>query len=164
MRNILILLFLGLTSFLTVSTASAQGTAVAFGALKADPTLPVDVSSDALDVNQEDGSALFKGNVMIAQGEMRLSADTVLVINKSDGGGIERLEADGSVLLVSGEDAAEAQTAQYTIDSGTIDMQGDVLLTQGVTTLTAQRMLVNLTTGEATLTGRVKTTLNGGKN
>ena len=93
---------------------------------------------------------------------MRLSADSVLVINKGEGSGIERLEARGNVLLVSGEDAAEAGEADYAIDSGTVEMRGDVLLTQGTRTLGAERMLVNLATGNATLSGRVRTTLSGG--
>ncbi|WP_420005870.1 LptA/OstA family protein [Arenibacterium sp. LLYu02] len=133
--------------------------------MKTDTSQPVDVTADTLDVDQENGSALFRGNVLIIQAEMRLSADSVLVINKADGGGIERLEARGNVLLVSGEDAAEAAEADYTIDNGTVDMRGNVLLTQAGNTLGAQNMSVNLATGNATLSGRVRTTLSGsGKN
>lgn len=141
--------------------AAAQN--VAFGAVKADPSLPVEVTSDALSVNQADGSAEFTGNVLIVQGVMKLSADRVLVIYKTDDTGkraIDRLEATGSVLLVSGPDAAEAQRADYTIDEGTIVLTGDVLLNQSAGTLASQRMVVNLTTGTASMAGRVKTILN----
>lgn len=140
--------------------AAAQN--VAFGAVKADPSLPVEVTSDALAVNQADGSAEFTGSVLIAQGVMRLSADRVLVIYKTDPEGkraIERLEASGDVLLVSGPDAAEAQKAEYSIDDGTIVMTGNVLLNQNAGTLASQRMVVNLTTGTASMAGRVKTIL-----
>lgn len=141
--------------------AAAQN--VAFGAVKADPSLPVEVTSDALSVNQADGSAEFTGSVLIVQGVMKLSADRVLVIYKTDDTGkraIDRLEATGSVLLVSGPDAAEAQRADYTIDEGTIVLTGDVLLNQSAGTLASQRMVVNLTTGTASMAGRVKTVLN----
>jgi len=141
--------------------AAAQN--VAFGAVKADPSLPVEVTSDALSVNQADGSAEFTGSVLIVQGVMKLSADRVLVIYKTDDTGkraIDRLEATGSVLLVSGPDAAEAQRADYTIDEGTIVLTGDVLLNQSAGTLASQRMVVNLTTGTASMAGRVKTILN----
>ena len=47
---------------------SAQNASIAFGAVKADPSLPVEVTADALDVNQQDGSARFVGNVIIIQG------------------------------------------------------------------------------------------------
>ncbi len=139
--------------------AQTQGTRVAFGAIKADPTLPVEVTSDMLDVNQADGSAEFKGNVLVGQGEMRLSAQRVLVIYAENTGGVERLEAVGDVVLVNGPDAASAQRADYTIDSGVVVMTGDVLLTQGANALTSEKMTVNLTDGTANMVGRVKTIL-----
>lgn len=139
--------------------AHAQGTNVAFGTFKADPTLPVEVTADTLEVNQADGSAEFIGNVLVGQGEMRLSAKKVLVIYNQEAGGIDRLVATGDVILVNGPDAAEADRAEYTIDSGVIVMTGNVLLTQGRNALTSERMTVNLTTGTANMAGRVKTIL-----
>ena len=133
--------------------------AVAFGSFKADPTLPVEVTSDSLDVNQADGTANFLGNVLVGQGEMRLSANTVLVVYNQEASGIEQLIATGDVVLVNGPDAAEADRAEYTIESGVIVMTGDVLLTQGQNALTSERMTVNLTTGTANMAGRVKTIL-----
>lgn len=153
-------LVLSLLLSLGSAGAFAQGTNVAFGTLKADPTLPVEVTADTLDVNQADGSAEFNGNVLVGQGEMRLSADKVLVIYNQEIGGIQRLEATGDVVLVNGPDAAEADQAEYTIDSGVIVMTGNVLLTQGQNALTSERMTVNLTTGTANMAGRVKTILN----
>ena len=41
-------------------------------------------------------------------------------------------------------------------------MTGDVLLTQGASALTSERMVVNLTTGTAQMAGRVKTILQTG--
>lgn len=143
--------------------AQAQGTKVAFGGIQADPTLPVEVTADALDVNQSDGSAEFTGDVLIAQGEMRLSAGRVMVFYNQEEGGIQRLEAFDDVVIVSGPDAAEAETAIYTIDTGVIVMTGNVLLTQGQNALTSQHMTINLVTGTAQMTGRVKTILQATK-
>lgn len=137
----------------------AQGASIAFGTFKADPTLPVEVTADNLDVNQATGQAVFVGNVLVGQGEMRLSANQVLVIYNADASGIERLEATGDVVLVNGPDAAESDLAIYTIDSGVVVMTGNVLLTQGKNALTSDRMTVNLITGTANMAGRVKTIL-----
>ena len=142
-----------------VQVATAQSTAVAFGSIKQDTDAPVEVSADQLAVNQDDGSALFTGNVVVGQGEMRLSAPRVLVIYKSDRAGIERLEATGGVTLVSGPDAAESERADYNIDDGTVLMTGNVLLTQGANALTSERMTVNLDAGTAQMNGRVRTVL-----
>ncbi|ATG37508.1 putative protein in bacteria [Phaeobacter piscinae] len=144
---------------------AAQSASIAFGAVKADPSQPVEVTAETLDVNQADGSARFIGDVVIIQGVMRLSANDVLVIYKQDETGktgVERLEATGDVILVNGPDAAEADKAEYTIDSGTVVMTGNVLLSQSTGTLTSNRLVVDLTTGTASLSGRVKTILNGG--
>jgi len=142
------------------SAVTAQSASIAFGTIKADPTLPVEVTADALEVNQTDGSAEFQGNVLVIQGVMRLSADTVLVSYKPEQKGIDQLEAIGNVILVNGPDAAEAERAEYTIDSGTVVMTGNVLLSQGSSTLTSNQMVVNLNTGTAQMSGRVKTILN----
>ena len=104
------------------------------------------------------GKETVVGNVVVGQGVMRLSAPRLLVVYKPEGG-IDRLEATGGVTLVSGEDAAESDRADYTIDDGVVVMTGNVLLTQGANALTAQRMTVNLVTGTAQMSGRVKTIL-----
>lgn len=143
---------------------AAQGTSVAFGVIQQDTDLPVEVSSDSLSVDQEDGTALFTGNVLIGQGEMRLSAPRVLVIYDEGNRGIARLEATGGVTLVSGPDAAEADRADYSIEEGTIVMTGNVLLDQGLNVLSADRMNVQLNSGTAQMSGRVRTVIqtNGG--
>lgn len=153
-------LFLAVPLALVACAASAQGTSIAFGEIKTDPTLPVEVTADTLDVNQADGSAEFLGNVLIVQGVMRLSAERVLVIYKEETRSIQRMEATGDVVLVNGPDAAEADRADYAIDSGVIVMTGNVLLTQGQNALTSDKMTVRLTDGTANMVGRVKTILN----
>ncbi|WP_246036075.1 lipopolysaccharide transport periplasmic protein LptA [Aliishimia ponticola] len=153
---------LALTGPLTGTASVAQGTSVAFGTLQQDPNAPVELAADQLAVDQASGTAVFTGNVLIGQGEMRLSAARVKVIYAENQNGIERLEATGGVTLVSGQDAAEAARADYNIESGVIVMTGDVLLTQGTNALTAERMTVNLESGTAQMSGRVKSILQPG--
>lgn len=150
---------------LALATAvQAQGTEVAFGTLQQDTSLPVEVTADSLSVSQNDGSALFTGNVVIGQGEMRLSAPRVLVFYTKDQSGVERLEATGGVTLVNGDQAAEADRADYRVNEGTIRMSGSVLLTQGANTLVSEEMDVDLENGTARMTGRVRTVFQSGDN
>lgn len=153
-----------LLAFLALPLA-AQTTNVAFGTIRQDTKLPVEVTADNLSVDQETGTAIFTGNVLIGQGDMRLSAAKVLVVYRAENKGIARLEATGGVTLVSGPDAAEAQRADYSIDQGTIVMTGEVLLAQGASALSADRMTVHLSDGTAQMSGRVRTILQtGGEN
>ncbi|PYG29186.1 lipopolysaccharide transport periplasmic protein LptA [Pelagimonas varians] len=140
-------------------SALAQGAQVSFGGNQ-DTTAPVEVTADALSVNQKDGTALYTGDVLVAQGEMRLAAPRVLVVYSETAQKIQRMEATGGVTMVSGDEAAEAQRADYTLDTGVIVMTGNVLLTQGASALTSEKMTVNLETGTAQMTGRVRTVLN----
>ena len=141
------------------SPVLAQGTQVAFGTSAQDTTAPIEVSASELSVDQKTDTAIFTGDVVIIQGEMRLAADKVLVIYLKETQGISRLEATGNVTVVSGEDTAESQYADYKVEEGVIEMTGDVLLTQGQSALTADRMTVHLDDGTARMQGRVTTIL-----
>lgn len=142
--------------------ALAQQADIRFGGLTQDTTLPVEVDADSLTVDQATGTAVFQGNVLVRQGEMRLTAGAVRVEYDATGKAIARLHATGGVTLVSPQDAAEAREAVYTIDSGTVDMIGAVLLTQGNAAISGERLTVNLKTGTGTMSGRVKTVFTPG--
>jgi lipopolysaccharide export system protein LptA len=140
--------------------ALAQGAQVAFGGSSQNTSAPVEVTADSLSINQSDGTALYSGNVLVVQDTMRLSAPRVLVVYGQGGGSIQRFEATGGVTLVSGEEAAEAERADYNVADGNVVMKGNVLMTQGASALASQQMIVNLKDGTAQLTGRVRTVLN----
>ena len=138
---------------------------VAFGGIQADTSAPVELAADSLQVNQSDGTAVFTGNVVIGQGEMRLSADKVTVIYADgDQQKIDSLQARGNVTLVNGPDAAEAAEADYNVATGNIALSGDVVLTQGQNVLRGDRMSGNLTEGSAQVDGRVRSVLQPGGN
>lgn len=153
------------TAFAIATALPAAAQTVAFGGIRADTTAPVEITADSLSVDQTDASATFSGEVVIVQGAMRLTAAVVRVEYGKDGQNrIERLHASGGVTLVSAAEAAEASEAIYTVISGLIVLQGDVLLTQGPNVLSGQLLTVDLTTGQATMQGRVQTTLQPGGN
>lgn len=149
---------LALVLLLLPAAAQAAGTDVAFAGLKTDPTLPVQVSADQLSVNQNDGSAIFKGNVVVTQGQMKLEAATVQVEYAADKKTIARLLADGGVKLAAGTDAASAKTAEYAPETGDLLLTGDVILTQGSSAISGQKLTISLKTGLGTMDGRVTTT------
>ena len=147
-----------------VTTSIAQDAKIAFGGLKQDTTLPVKIEADQLSVNNADGTAIFTGNVVVAQGEMRLTAAEVKVEYATDGKSIDQLLATGGVTISNLADAAEAREALYTIDTGIVVMTGDVLLTQGASAIAGQKLTIDLKTGSGTMEGRVSTTFVPGGN
>ena len=139
-------------------------TNISLGGISADPTAPVEVTADSLTVDQATGTAVFAGNVVIGQGELRIAAGEVRVVYDDASGDIAQLSASGGVTFVTATEAAEAQSAEYDLQAGTLVMTGNVLLTQGASALSADSMTVDLKTGAASMQGRVKTTFvqNGG--
>lgn len=148
---------LALASVALAPVALAQAT-IAFGELEQDTTLPVDVAAESFSVNNADGTALFSGDVLVTQGEMTLAAAEVLVEYTPEGNAINRLLASGGVTITSLGDAAEAAEAVYTIDSGVIVLTGNVLLTQGPSAMSGQKLTIDLKDGTGVMEGRVTTT------
>ena len=141
----------------------AQGADVAFKDMEHDASAPVDIESDKFSVDQSTNLAVFLGNVLVVQGLLRLSADQVNVEYASDeSNDISAVIAVGNVTFVNGAEAAEAQRAEYTLATNEIVMTGDVLVTQGRSALSGQKMVVNLETGKGEMIGRVKTILRSG--
>lgn len=151
-------------AILAATSVWAQSAKVSFGGLKADTSLPVEVTAESLEVNQADGSASFIGNALVKQGEMRLQAGTIRVEYDQAGKEIARLHASGGVLIVNATDAAEAAEAIYTIASGEVVMSGNVLMTQGQTAIKGDKLVINLKTGTGRMEGGVTTTFTPGGN
>lgn len=152
--------FTALAFFALIGPGMAHAQAAPFGVAQPDGKLPVEVTSDSLTVKDDENTAIFTGNVIIGQGEMRLTAPRVVVTYLPDQSGIERAHAEGGVTLVSGGDAAEGREADYVLNDGVIVMTGDVLLTRDNNAVTGDRIVVDTRAGTAHVTGRVKTVLN----
>lgn len=155
------MLLRALAFVLLATPALAQTSGIGFGQGDFDSSASVEVAADNLEIDQATGRATLTGNVVIAQGDLRLSATRVTVDYATTNGErtIERLNAAGNVLITAGDDAAEGQEAIYTLGSSNILLTGNVLVTQGGSTLAGDRLTVNLESGAGVVTGRVRTTL-----
>jgi lipopolysaccharide export system protein LptA len=136
--------------------AEAQG--IALGPFRQDPDQPVEVTSERLEVDQNDGIATFIGDVIVVQGELRMTAPRVRVeYSTGDDGRIEFMHATGGVTMLNGSETAEGEEAVYTVDAGTVVLTGDVIVTQGPNVVAGEKLSVNLDTGAGTMEGRVRT-------
>lgn len=148
-------------ALLIAAPAFAQ-TSINLGGIRADSSAPVEVAADSLSVDQDSGTAVFTGNVVISQGDLRLSAGSVRVVYSDETGDIAQLIASDGVTFVTDTEAAEAQSAIYNLVTGVLTLTGDVLLTQGASALSAEQMTVNINTGAAQMSGRVRTVFQQG--
>lgn len=152
--------------FALVATTALAQTAVSVGSLEHDTDLPVEVTSDSLSVANEEGQAVFDGNVVVIQGPMRLASAKLEVSYDTTGGGndIQEMVATGGVTFVNGSEAAESNRAIYSPEAGTLVMEGDVVLTQGATAIAGDKLTVNLDDGTGLIEGQVRTTFQTGGN
>lgn len=150
--------------FVAATTLAIAQTNIALGGIAVDTTAELEITADSLSIDQDTGSAVFDGNVIIGQGDLRLTAGRVEVIYGTDTSEIARLVASGKITFVTASEAAEAQDATYDITTGMLTLTGDVILTQGASAISAGRMIINVSDGTATMDGRVRTVLQQGGN
>ncbi len=153
--------WIALFALLSASPALAQ-TNIDLGGVTTDPSAPVEVAADSLSVDQDTGTAIFEGNVLIGQGDLRIAAGRAQVVYDGVSGDIASFAASGGVTFTTATEAAEAQTANYDLKNGQLVLNGEVLLTQGPSALSADRMIIDVETGNAQMEGRVRTVFQQG--
>ena len=144
--------------FLTCA-AFAQSTGLNLSGETHDRSLPVDIQADSLSVNQETQTAQFTGNAVVSQGGLTLAADEITVIYSEDGSEIASVDAKGNVAFSNTLEKASSDAATYQVDSGDLTMTGSVLLIQGVSEISGNRLQVNILTNVAEMSGNVRTRL-----
>jgi len=96
---------------------------------------PVKISADTLELDQKQQSTTYSGNVLLTQGEMRLTADSLTVFVKD--GKLGRIEAHGnparfdSRLKDGTPVSGEAAEIRFDSAAGLLTLIGDGRLTQG---------------------------------
>lgn len=150
--------FLTLTLVATTLThAAVAQTGIALSGPTHSTNQKVEMTADNLTVQQASNSAVFSGNAIVAQGAVRFSADTITVQYNPNGQAISDINASGKVVFTNGVESAEANSAQYNVTSNVVVLMGNVLLLQGPTAISGDRLRLNLSTNKATVSGNVKT-------
>lgn len=155
-------------SIMSIGAAFAQGASVNLGVSDHDSSIPVEITSESLELNQKEGFASFTGDVFVRQGDMTLTCERMVVEygeNPETGAEeIQKIHMYKGVTFASPSEAAESESAVYDLQTNTIVMTGNVLVTQGRTALSSERLSYNLDSGAGQMTGNVKTVLQQASN
>jgi lipopolysaccharide export system protein LptA len=138
---------------------------------------PVRIQSDGLVVRDKDKMATFTGNVHVTQGdtEMRSKSLVVFYVDSSKPGPspattmktaqpgapggsgdqqqIRRIEATGGVVVTQKEQNAAGDTGVFDMQSNTVTLNGNVVVTHGKDVVRGQRLVVDLGTGVSRIDG-----------
>lgn len=138
---------------------------------------PIDISSNALEVQQAKQVAIFTGQVEAIQGDLRLKADTLKVHYRQKSapptpgakpaaktppaaqapaqddsmGTISRIEAIGNVFVSSPTETAQGETGDYDVDKKVVVLVGNVVITRGQSVLRGNKATVDMVTGRSTM-------------
>lgn len=119
-----------------------------------DTSLPIEINANTVEYQQEGNIAIFRGAVDAVQGELNLRADQLTVHFKSNAEGknsISIIEADGNVFLSSPTEMAEGEKGVYNVEADTVVLVGSVKLYRGDSTISGDRLEMDLATGQSTV-------------
>ncbi len=130
---------------------------------------PVKIDASQLEVRDKDKVATFSGGVKVVQGDTTMRAKSLAVFYDGEGstanaltsakpgpGGqqrIKRLEARGGVKVCQDEQVATGDTGIFDMQSNTVTLVGNVVLTKGMNVLKGEKLTVNLGSGAAKIEG-----------
>ena len=130
---------------------------------KFDNSLPLTITSNQLNVEQNVGKATFIGDVVAKQGNLVLSAEELVVEyemkNKRMTSVMKRLIANINVTLISEEKSAEAKKMVYDMKAEKIIMTGNVLVAEGASVSSGDKLTINLISGSRKMEGNVRTVI-----
>ena len=169
--NTPLLLPLALSLFSGIAVASAQTSSdpSSLGALKTDSLfgtsakdkdfgkLPTNISSDTLTLNAKTRVFVYKGNVIVTQGDMTLTSK-VVEGTYSDKNEIQKILAKGDVVITKQDIKATSQLATYDAVSSIVTLTDNPQLQQGESVLIADRIKVYLNEDRSQAEGNVRVT------
>jgi lipopolysaccharide export system protein LptA len=149
MRGVTRFRILALLPLLAVAPAAGQQSGSGFNG-----NAPVDIDADRIEVQDRADRAIFSGNVVARQGNMRMNAARVTVAYTNAGGvQVERIEASGGVTLRTPSETARGNFAIYDVDRRIVTMIGGVHLTQGSNRVQGGRLVLDLNSHRAVMDG-----------
>ncbi len=136
---------------------------------------PVQIEAATLEVRDKDKTATFSGNVQVVQGDTTMKCQNLVVYygqeigiagngkpaatpvttTKSTPGmpqgaqNIRRIEARGGVTVITKDQNVKGETGIYDLETKTITLSGNVVVSQGQNVIHGERVVVDTVTGSA---------------
>lgn len=120
------------------------------GNLKLITKTDVVTARDSLEYWERDRLAVARGDALSVRGVNRVAGDSlVALLRDAPGGGteVERIDAEGNVVIVTQTDTVRGREAVYDVNRNVATVLGDVRATRGGTQVNGEAAEVNFTTG-----------------
>jgi lipopolysaccharide export system protein LptA len=115
---------------------------------------PVNYAADRIELQDKQQRVVLTGNVVIDQGDLRLTASRTTVAYTNMGSlKIQRIDAVGGVVVTRGNERASGSAGVYDFNRRVIVLTGGVALRRGTDTLNGGRLTMDLKSGLSTVDG-----------
>ena len=116
---------------------------------------PVNYAADRIELQDRQNRVVLSGNVVINQGDLRLTAGRTTVAYTDTGSlRIQRIDATGGVTVTRGNERASGSAGVYDFNRRVIVLSGGVALRRGSDTLNGGRLTIDLNSGLSSVDGR----------
>lgn len=116
---------------------------------------PVNYAADRIELQDRQNRVVLSGNVVITQGDLRLTAGRTTVAYSDNGAlRIQRIDATGGVNVSRGSENASGSAGVYDFNRRVIVLSGGVALRRGSDTLNGGRLTMDLDSGLSSVDGR----------
>ena len=137
-----------IAAFALGSMAGAQGIA-GFNSNQ-----PVNYAADRIELQDKQNRVVLSGDVVIDQGDLRLTAGRTTVAYSDNGAlRIQRIDATGGVTVTRGNERASGSAGVYDFNRRVIVLTGGVALRRGADTLNGGRLVMDLNSGLSSVDG-----------
>ena len=115
---------------------------------------PVNYAADRIELQDRQNRVVLSGDVVITQGDLRLTAGRTTV-SYTDAGSlrIQRIDATGGVTVTRGGESARGNAGVYDFNRRVIVLSGGVALRRGADTLNGGRLTIDLNSGLSSVDG-----------
>lgn len=128
---------------------------------------PVNIDAAKLDYFAKEQKLVYTGNVVATQGDSKLQAGTLVIFLTpktgdqtggvpSSSSQVRRMEATGPVTVVSKDQIGTGDAGIYERLENKVYLIGNVTLTQGPNVTKGDKLIYDLNTSQAAVTGRVR--------
>ncbi|MDE2365234.1 MAG: organic solvent tolerance protein OstA [Hyphomicrobiales bacterium] len=124
---------------------------------------PYTVDASKLDYFEKEQKLVYTGDVIATQGQTKVRGSVMTIyLDKSGAGGqqdVRRVELKGPVTVVQKDKVGTGNSGVYDKPENKWYLIGNVTLTQGATVTQGDKLIYDLGTGRATVTGGARTVL-----
>ncbi len=130
---------------------------------------PVNIDAAKLDYYDKEQKLVYTGNVVAVQGESKLLTPQLVIFlmpkDDSNGGSgtpsstnnqVRRMEASGPVTMTSKDQVGTGDSGVYVKAENKVYLYGNVTLTQGPNVTKGDKLVYDLNTSQAVVTGKVR--------